>query len=220
VYSRRYDGRDLHFEASGGLVNSSLILQDRGTNSYWSIMKGKSTAGQHRGTSLVELPGTKKTRWMNWARRHPDTRVLSVGGREHAEDSYAGYWEDPQGFRGQAARDSRLSTKTPIFAFERRGHRVAIAHERIEGGYAGNAPSGELVFFFRPKRASMFESTTAFVSRAGFVLDAKGWTELESGAVFDTQQGIFRGGEVEPLNGLDTFWYNWSLNNPTTKLMR
>ena len=195
-------------------------MQDRETNSYWSIMEGKSTAGQLRGRSLVELPGTKKTRWMDWVRKHPETRVLSVGGREHAEDSYAGYWEDPKGFRGQAARDSRLGTKTPIFAFKRKGHGVAIAHERIEGGHAGDAPGGEFVFFFRPKRAPMFESTTAFVSRAGFVLDGNGWTELESGAVFDTQQGTFRGGDVEKLIGLDTFWYNWSLSNPTTKLMR
>ena len=146
MYSRSYAGRELHFEASGGLVNSSLVMQDRETDTYWSIMKGSATAGPLRGTPLVELPGSEKTRWDDWVARHPDTKVLSADGREHTKDVYADYWSDPRGFRGQRAKDRRLATKVPIFAFERAGEHYAVEHERIEGGRAVKVPDGSVLF--------------------------------------------------------------------------
>ena len=219
MYSRHYAGQELHFEASGGLVNSSLVMQDRETDSYWSIMQGRATAGRLRGTRLVELPGSERTRWVDWVAKHPDTVVLSVRGREYARDSYASYWRDSRGFRGQSATDRRLKTKEPIFAFERAGEHYAVAHEHIEGGRALQLPDGSPLFLYRPKNAPMFESTHAFASRAGFVYDDDRWVELETGAAFDPKRGGFRGGRVSSLSGFDTFWYNWSLNNPDTHLL-
>ena len=219
MYSREYAGRELHFEASGGLVNSSLVMQDRETDTYWSIMKGSATAGRLEGTQLVELPGSEKARWADWVARHPDTQVLSVRGREHARDSYAAYWRDHRGFRGQQAKDHRLRTKAPIFAFERAGERYAVAHRRIEGGRTLNLPDGSRLFLYRRTGAPMFESTDAFVSQAGFANDDDRWIELESGAVFDPEEGDFRGRRVRSQKGFDTFWYNWSLNNPDTEIL-
>jgi len=218
VYSREYDGLELNFEASGGLVNSSLVMQDKETDSYWSIMKGSSTAGQFNGTPLVELPVSEKTSWADWVARHPDTKVLSVNGAEHARDSYERYWEDPNGFSGQSADDERLDTKAPIFAFEHGGQRFAVAHATFEGGHVVELGDGALVFLYRGEGAAMFKSTTAFLSRAGFVQDGGAWTELESGAKFDPATGTF-GGDIEQLLGFDTFWYNWSLNNPDTAVL-
>ena len=218
MYSRNYDGLELNFEASGGLVNSSLVMQDKETDSYWSIMKGSSTAGQFNGTALVELPVSEKTSWADWVARHPDTKVLSVSGAEHAPDGYERYWEDPNGFRGQSAEDKRLDTKAPIFAFERAGDRFAVAHATFEGGHVVELGDGALLFLYRGHGAAMFKSTAAFMSRAGFVRDAGAWTELESGARFDPATGTFDE-EVEQMLGFDTFWYNWSLNNPDTEIL-
>jgi hypothetical protein len=218
VYSREYDGLELNFEASGGLVNSSLVMQDKETDTYWSIMKGSATAGELSGTALVELPVSEKTTWAEWKAKHPDTKVLSVDGREHGRDGYEGYWEDPEGFRGQMADDSRLDTKAPIFAFERDGNRFAVAHAKFEGGHVVEIGDGVLLFLYREKGAAMFRSTVAYVSRAGFVEDDGAWVELESGARFDAVTGTFNGA-VEELHGFDTFWYNWSLNNPDTAVL-
>jgi len=219
VYGRRYAGRELTFEASGGLVNSSLVLQDRETDTYWSIMNGAATAGALRGTALVELPGSEKRRWSDWLERHPDTQVLSVEGREHAPDVYADYWRDPSGYRGQRARDARLPTKTPIFAFRRAAASFVVPHARLEGGRAVELDDAEFVFLFRPRRAALFASTRAFVSRAGFVKEGDRWTELETGATFDPKREDFRGDGVRSLKGTDTFWYNWSLNNPSSLVL-
>lgn len=201
-------------------MNSSLIMQDRETDSYWSIMKGRATAGALRGTRLAELSGSEKARWADWRAHHPHTVVLSVEGREHEGDVYAGYWEDGRGFRGQRARDGRLPTKAPIFAFERGAHRYAVAHALVEGGHVAALEGVGFVFLYRPKGAPLFASTRAFTSRAGFVRDAGRWVEIESGALFDPERGRFVGGRVSAQKGLDTFWYNWSLNNPDTQLIR
>ena len=45
------------------------------------------------------------------------------------------------------------------------------------------------------------------------------WVEKASGARFDEDKGEFVGASIERLSGFDTFWYNWSLNNPETKLL-
>ncbi len=219
MYSRQYGDRELHFEASGGLVNSSLVMQDRETDSFWSIMQGRATAGELRGTRLVRLPGSQKARWREWRSRHPDTRVLSVRGRQYAPDGYEHYWSDPNGFRGQNADDQRLASKAPIFAFEKNDTRYAIAHARIEGGLTLQLRGDFRLFLYRKKNAPLFESTEAFVSRAGFVRDGDRWIELETGAAFEPEGSRFRGGRVRSLSGFDTFWYNWSLNNPDTILL-
>jgi hypothetical protein len=218
VYSRDYDGLELNFEASGGLVNSSLVMQDKETDTYWSIMKGSATAGQLNGTALVELPVSEKTSWADWVARHPDTKVLSVNGAEHSGDGYENYWKQSDGFRGQMADDNRLETKAPIFAFERDGGRFAVAHASFEGGSVIELPDGVVLFLYRGAGSAMFKSTTTYLSRAGFVEDNGAWVELESGARFDPTNGTFSG-EVEELLGFDTFWYNWSLNNPDTEVL-
>lgn len=218
MYGREYDGQTLGFEASGGLVSSSLVMRDQQTNSYWSLMKGAATAGPLAGTQLEEI-GSRKTRWSDWRARHPETRVLSVRGREYVPDRYAAYWRSPAGFRGQRAKDRRLATKAPIFAFRRDDRRFAVAHESIELGHVAVLPDGTRVFLHRPKDSPIFQSTAAFVSRAGFARDGSRWIELESGAAFDPKEQRFEGGAVRRQKGFDTFWYNWSLNHPDTDLL-
>ena len=63
----------------------------------------------------------------------------------------------------------------------------------------------------------MIESTYAFISTSGFEHRNGVWVEKGSGARFDKTSGEFSG--VESLGGFDTFWYNFSLNNPETLLL-
>ncbi len=80
MYGRRYDGKDLRFEASGGLMHAALVMRDKETDSYWSIMTGDAIAGDLKGTPLEEWPLGEKAQWGDWSARHPDTLVLSVNG--------------------------------------------------------------------------------------------------------------------------------------------
>ncbi len=219
MYSREYDGLELQFEASGGLWNSSLVMQDKQTDTYWSIMAGNAIGGELAGTELRELPVSAKIRWDDWRERHPDTLVLSVDGREHAPDAYQRYWEDPNGFRGQQADDDRLPTKEPIFAFEYGGVAYAVPIASLARGAAFSVPNGPHVLLWRRPDSEMFEGTVAHMSWEGFERRDDSWIETGTGAALDQLTGRFVGADVEPLLGFDTFWYNWSLTHRQTVIL-
>ena len=93
MYDRNYAGKTLNFEPSGGLMNASLVMQDKQTDTYWSIMSGKVEAGELGGTALVELPVGEKMSWAEWVAKHPDTLVLSV--QQRTSDGQTVTLQDP-----------------------------------------------------------------------------------------------------------------------------
>jgi hypothetical protein len=119
-----------------------------------------------------------------------------------------------------SARDERLETKAQIFAFLREGRPHAIDHRGAAGGKAYKLKDDHWVFVYRGRGDELFRGTAAFQSASGFEKRNGTWVEIGSGARFDTENRDFAGGRVERLNGFDTFWYNWSLTNPDTKLLR
>ncbi len=206
-------------------MNASLVMQDKETDTYWSIMSGKAEAGELNGTALAELPFGKKVQWKDWVAEHPDTLVLSStlqNGQlvqDPGGDAYAGYWADSRGFNGTEAADERLATKTPIYAFMRDEVKYAIPHDALADGATFELADGTAVFLFRESRDEMFRGTAAFVSNRGFEKHDGAWVELAGGAKFSIQNRVFSP-DVEILNGFDTFWYTWSLTHPDTELLR
>ena len=197
-------------------------MQDKQTDSYWALMRGEAIAGKFKGTPLRELAVGEKTLWRDWRRRHPGTLVLSVNGLEHiSSDPYKPYFSSADGFRGEKARDSRLATKDPVFAFRWEGQAYAIPFRAFEGG-ATFLAGGKTLFLYRPGGAALFYSTRAFVLPDGSYREKEGaWVEEETGASFSPETGQFEGMPHSlKLSGFDTFWYNWSLANPGTKLLK
>lgn len=221
MYDRTINQQELTFEASGGLINSSLVLQDRETDSYWPIMRGDAVAGALEGTQLRELATNKKMKWKDWRRKHPDTLVLSVAGREDAEAQYEKYFQSEEGFRGSQAEDQRLKTKQAIFAFRWQGNSYAAPFPSFAGGKSWDI-GGDQVFLYRDTDAQLHASTIAFVATEKFVEERNLWRSASSGCTFNTAIQLFEGSDSCPqeLTGFDTFWYNWSLNNPDTKLLQ
>ena len=222
MYDRNYDTQTINVEASGGLANSSLVMQDRETDTYWSIMEGEAIAGELKGNELVELPVSKKIQWKDWVELHPDTLVLSVDGQEDIRvNPYNDYFRDSRGFRGATAKDKRLETKEPIFAFDHQGNKYAVPFEEIEEGRAFELDSGTHIFLYRRNKSELFESTSAYLSNNGGFEKTDGvWVAKNTEARFDTDKAEFVGDFVMVLTGFDTFWYNWSLNNPETEVLK
>lgn len=221
MYARDYDGRSLRFEPSGGLIDASLIMQDKETDSYWSIMTGQALTGEYQGTALRELPVSEKMQWKDWRAAHPDTQVLSIGGVEHVANSpYDNYFSSEQGFRGAQARDTRLPTKAAIYALKWQERALAIPHSAFAGGAVFELAPDAWLFLHRPGEASIYQSSRAYLGRgAGFEQTDAGWTHRESGAVFGT--AAFDGQEgIERLDGFDTFWFNWSMAWPQTEVLQ
>jgi len=222
VYDRQYEGNIYNFEPSGGLVNATLVMQDFETDSYWSIMTNEAIEGEKKGTKLRELPVSSKVQWKEWVKRHPNTLVLSVNGKEDASAGYINYFNSSEGFRGIEADDDRLSSKESIFAFEYENKKYAVANETIEGGKVFDIGNVRILLY-RPEDADIYYSTIAYQTKSsGFSRVEDGWMEIESGCLFDIKtESISKDGENCPVrfNGFDTFWYTWSLNNPDTELL-
>ena len=220
MYGREYEGKTLDFESSGGLMNSSMIMQDRQTDSYWSIMTGDAVSGEYKGTKLVELPISRKVEWKDWLGEHPDTLVLSVNGEQDAPDPNTEYFRSRRGFRGQQATDGRLDTKDSIYAFRYDDRAYAIDTGGVVGGKTFALHDGSHAFVYRAKGAELFEGSSAFWSEVGFEQRGEEWVEVGTGARFLPQAGEFEGPTRYRLSGFDTFWYTWSLSNPDTALLR
>lgn len=223
MYSREYRGRSINFEASGGLIDASLVMQDKETDTYWSIMKGKAIGGELEGHPLVELPVTSKVQWKDWLRRHPETLVLSVEGREdYPGDAYEDYLVSDAGFMGTEATDKRLKTKEEIFAFDLAGKKFAVPFRVSEGGAVFKIDDVH-VFLYRPFSSEVYSSTMAFRTDQGsFGYDEGRWVHERSGSAFSPESQEFVGSGVPPLHrmtGFDTFWYTWSALNPGTEIL-
>jgi len=198
VYDRNYEDYTLRFEASGGLLHDSLVLQDKETDSYWSIIKGISIGGELAETSLKELPFGTKTQWKEWVSLYPDTRVLSVDGQEHYPlNPYRDYFDSENGFGGRIAPDQRL------------------------GGVVLEIDSRS-VFLYRPVDSDIVRSTVAYISYSGgFARSGESWIHSASETQFNADRGVFEGAppELKRMQGFDTFWYTWSPLHPETKIL-
>jgi hypothetical protein len=97
---------DTTFGVSGRLVNSNLIMYDRGTDSWWPQMLATGIDGPLAGETLDEF----RVVWTTasaWAERHPESRVMTDETgyvRRYENDPYGTY--APLG--GYYARDGTL----------------------------------------------------------------------------------------------------------------
>lgn len=211
VYDRRFDDRVLTFEASGALESASLVMRDRETDSWWSIMSGRAIGGALAGRRLEELPVAVKTTWRDWRRAHPDTQVLSVDGRQHVESSsYDDYFTSDRTFRSLEVADHRLDAKEPIFAFRLGGRSYAVPHAAVEGGRRFTLDKDRAVLLYRAPGAPLRSSTRAFLVAA----DAAG--EVAAEDLLTAPAGDI---SAEPLAGFDTYWYTWIATNSATRLL-
>jgi hypothetical protein len=83
----------VEFGVSGDLVNSNLVMYDRGTDSRWPQVIGTAVQGDLKGESLAEFRVVWTT-WENWQAAFPDTAVLTdeTGfSRRYGDDPYGQY---------------------------------------------------------------------------------------------------------------------------------
>lgn len=227
VYGRKVRDQTLAFEASGALLQASLVMRDRETDSWWSIMSSDAIGGPLEGEELRELPVGQKAEWGQWKHRYPETLVLSVEGVEHvAENPYEQYFTSDRTFRGLEIDDDRLESKEAIYAMWIDGRPWAIPHEQVEGGalrsvapgaegsdIAGTEGDEEPVWLllYRAPDAPIYASTEAWRLEAPAAPEQT-LEELLSAA----RRGV---PGFSPIEGFDTFWYTWVAVQEETGLL-
>ena len=120
AYLARARGKDLTFGVSGLLYNSDMLLYDRKTRSLWSQIMRQAVSGPMKGEKLEAIP-LEHTRWSEWRRRYPDTRVLSTNTgfhRDYTRSPYMGYEKSRKIWFPVQAQDDRYHPKEPVLGVE------------------------------------------------------------------------------------------------------
>lgn len=202
AYDRRVADRILDFGTSGELLNSSLVMYDRQTESLWSHFTGQAVAGHLTGAQLDFFP-MQTVSFEAFAAAFPNGVVLSSDTghrRNYGSNPYVGY--DHPGripFLYSGPFDDRLAPMTRVLSVRGDGPTVAIpydvlAERRVVAFTAGGQ---DLVALYEPGTASALDAgrisagrdvgaASVFIRPAGpFALEP-----LDGGGFIDTSTGV------------------------------
>ena len=229
VYSREIEGRTFTFGVSGKLLKNALIMFDYETKSLWPVMMNRAVVGEMKGAYLEELPVIRKTTWGTWKEQHPETKVLSVEGREYVQRNVYGdgFAKGKMAVRPIENKDDRLpALKRVIGVVVGKSSRAyTLSRLRLEGVVRDRIAERPIVLAIDPAR----DAVGGFVARArgedlefepeltdGHLEDHTGtlW-DLESG---DAVRGRFEGERLERVGIRDVFWYTWADYFPETTI--
>ena len=201
----------VEFGVSGDLVNSNLVMYDRGTDSRWPQVTGTAVRGPLRGKSLQEFRVVWTT-WEHWRAAYPETKLLTreTGfSRRYGTDPYGQYNPD---------RGYYVSTRTifpPITSDGRNEPKdVVIGTRTTEGALSFDKPS---LLQKRVLTGSIGE--TPYVAVADPALDTGYVYENADGVTVEAvADGYSIDGEtvaadalpLPPVLAFDGMWFAWA----------
>jgi hypothetical protein len=231
------EGQELSFGVSGLLLDNTLVMYDRQTESLWSQLYGGAISGQLEGASLKVFPSVL-TEWESWLAQHPNGRVLSkeqtcetFSCGEFALNAVGSYKVDPYESYYLTADEGVTNSNIPrddaaaaakkrvvgvrLGEFARAYPFEMLAEERVLDDEIGGVP---IVVWFDPRT----ESGSAFKRRVdGQVLDFQPHTadfaimrDLQTGGVWsgaggEALSGSFEGSRLSPLVTTPAFEFGW-----------
>ncbi len=156
LFDSRVEGRALEFGSSGFLLRSNKLMYDRATKTLWNQLTGEPAIGHFvgKGVRLERLP-IVLTRWAQWKRRHPDTKVLDLDtGYDRPYEigvPYGSYFASADTMFPVWRRSQALAGKERLFALEIDGRAKAYPLKRLRAarGVVNDSLGGkELVVVF------------------------------------------------------------------------
>ncbi len=230
AYDRRVGERILDCGTSGALLNSSLVMYDRQTESLWSHYTGQAVVGHLAGAELDLIP-VQAVSFERFLSTYPQGQVLSLDtghSRRYGQNPYEFYDSNSRPFLFGGPFDDRLDPIARVVALRDGGEGAVIPYDVLAErrvvpfAFAGR----ELVALYEPGTASALDSpviaegrdvgaTGVFVrSLEGRPLDLSvnadgGFADAATGVVYDILGLPSDSGSaaLEPVEHLDTFWF-------------
>ncbi len=216
-----FERGETSFGISGKLVNSNLVMYDRGTTTWWPQILSAGVAGPHSGDGLVERP-LIWTSWERWRTAYPETQVLSLETgyvRDYDRDPYgsydplSGYYSSGPPARPLMHDDERFDPKTPVIAARSGGEPVAFEKDtlREKGLLTVDAAGNSYVAVYDE------ELDTGYVYRN----PERTALEYEAGAIVDRNRNSWAAGELPlpSVNAFDAMWFAWAAFYPETAVV-
>ena len=207
------------FGVSGQLVNSNLIMYDRGSNTWWSQVLARGIRGPHEGAYLSEFQVTWTT-WRRWRDRHPETTVLTENTghvRDYGGDPYGqynprtGYYDDESLLFDPLASDDRFPPKKIVVGARSADGALAVPKStlRERGVVVGSV--GDV-----PYVTAYDEGLdTGYVYRNP---DDRSVAFDGSALILDGDEYEADGLPLERVIGVDAMWFAWYGFYPSTEV--
>ncbi len=227
LYDQKVGERQFSFGTSGFLYRSNKLMYDRQTNTLWSALEGVPVMGSlvGSGLQLKRLP-IVTTRWKEWRRRHPETKVLSLDTgheRDYGEGAaYREYFATDRLMFPTPFQDERLKNKQEVLAMLMDGEAVAydtryLRKRRLHQDRVGGQ---EVVILTDKSGASRVYDATGVTftkwNRNSKVRDSSGqqWEATETALVGPNDEKLIR------LAAHRAFWFGWRAQFPNTRLVK
>lgn len=242
---RELAGEDLDFGTTGRLRYSNLIMYDRQTETWWQQATGEAIAGELTGRTLTPVPASIVA-WEEFREAHPDGQVLSQDtgySRDYGTNPYAGYDDadsSPFLYNGPET-PGELPPMARVLTADDPEAPVAYPYETLMQNPAVNDKVGgeAVAVFWSEGTASALDTadldagrdvgSAAIYSRN---LDGRTLTFKadKQGGIFDEETGSewnvlgeavageLEGEKLEPLVGIDHFWFSWAAFRPETRV--
>ena len=229
LYRSTIDGEHYELGTSGFLYRSNKLMYDHATRSLWSTLSGEPVVGPLAQRDLVLEPlFVVTTRWGEWRRRHPRTKVLSIDTgheRDYSEGAaYRDYFSTDRLMFAVPELDTRLRNKDEVVALrlpELPGEQLAISVEFLSGQtvYHDSLGAVELVVLTDESGASrVYETRGRWFSR----WDGRDVVWDESGERWTLSEAALTGPDQTSLRRLPShraFWFGWYAQYPETRLV-
>jgi Protein of unknown function (DUF3179) len=230
VWSRRVDGRELHFRLAG-LNNQNFLMFDEETGSWWQQISGECLLGPLKGKHLDRIYSDEVT-LETWRSEHPDSMVARFQNKSRDEYVSSDWEKDVGKLPVTVAADpsSPAAARDLIVGIEVNGKAVAyplslLRDQSPVNTMAGGRPvlvvvgaDGKSVrTFFRDVDGRALEF---FRKPAGelTLIDA------ETGSFWDfsgrSTGGPLKGRILDRIQNITEYWFDWKRYNPATTLYR
>ncbi len=231
MYAREVEGEELTFGVSGKLIEDSLVMYDRQTDSLWPQIDGTAISGRYEGKRLRPIASSLLT-WKEWKKLHPETLVLHTGERARGS-AYASYFNDRSiGIGYATVTDKRLHGKEKVIGVYVEGQTLVFPLKKLKKEKAAQvrlagvplvvayAKGAKTAVAFLARSEDGRELTFGEVEKEDDRLTMKDeqtgstWLVLSGKAV----AGPLEGEHLEPARALVAYWYAWQTFNRDSEI--
>ncbi len=239
VFRRSFDGQVLDFGTTGRLRYSNLLMYDRQTETWWQQATGEGVVGRH-ATRRLEFYPVMMLPWDAASSRYADAEVLSRDtghSRSYGTNPYTGYDTATRPFLYQGPEvGSQYSPMARVIQVVVDGESFAVAYpvlaeERVVEERVAGAP---IVVLWSKGTSSALDSRSIREGRdvgsanafraeidgqeLSFRATGDGFADEQTGSTWDASGratgGALAGSELEPLVGIQHFWFSYSAFEP------
>ena len=245
VYNRQFAGQVLDFGTTGRLRFSNMIMYDRQTETWWQQATGEGIAGEYAGEELTAIPAYLIA-WEQFKNAFPAGDVLSRETgvpRDYGRNPYTGYdteFNDPFLYDGPQTPDT-LPPMARVLTIDAGDDTAAFPYSILEAERVVNEGVADepVVVFWQAGTASPLDqgtvgdgkdvgSASAFSRTVDgqvltFEVDDDTFRDTETGTLWNAfgmaLRGELAGAMLEPVVGINHFWFSWAAFRPETRVI-